>query len=107
MFGKIQRIGQPAGNQRIFYSTDIQVGSSETVRSATLNTNCFDLFIQTKPKQVDTYSISFLTWFIGFSEGDGSFVVAFRGDLHFVITQHSDDAQVLFYIKKQLGFGHI
>jgi hypothetical protein len=40
---------------------------------------------------------------IGFSEGDGSFVKASRGDLYFVITQDSRDKQVLEYIQKELN----
>lgn len=32
-------------------------------------------------------SSKFLTWFIGFTEGEGSFMVNNRGDLAFVITQ--------------------
>lgn len=44
---------------------------------------------------------------IGFTEGDGSFIVNKNGTLEFRITQSSKDAQVLFYIKKELGFGSV
>jgi hypothetical protein len=44
---------------------------------------------------------------IGFTEGDGSFVVNKNGTLEIRITQSSKDAQVLFYIKKELGFGSV
>lgn len=50
---------------------------------------------------------SFKFWFIGFTEGDGSFISNRDGYLEFKITQSSVDAQVLFYIKKQLGFGSV
>lgn len=51
---------------------------------------------------------NFLSWFIGFAEGDGCFCLSGkRGYLEFKITQSSSDAQVLFYIKKQLGFGSV
>lgn len=51
---------------------------------------------------------NFLSWFIGFTEGDGCFcLTGNRGYLEFKITQSSSDAQVLFYIKKQLGFGSV
>jgi len=56
---------------------------------------------QTKP------SNKFLEWFIGFSEGVGSFILAKRGDLSFVITQSTLDVQVLNYIKDTLGFGKV
>lgn len=49
----------------------------------------------------------FLTWLIGFSEGDGSFIKANRGDLSFVITQDSRDKQVLDFIKEQLNMGKV
>ena len=50
---------------------------------------------------------SFLTWLIGFTEGDGCFTVAKRGDLSFVITQDTRDIQVLNMIQRELGFGKI
>ena len=49
----------------------------------------------------------FLQWFIGFSEGEGSFILAKRGDLAFVITQSTRDIQSLNYIKDTLGFGKV
>jgi len=49
----------------------------------------------------------FLTWLIGFAEGDGSFSKASRGDLYFVITQDTRDTQVLEYIQKQLNMGKV
>ena len=52
-------------------------------------------------------SIAFLEWFIGFTEGDGSFIVPKRGGLQFVITQSSSDIQVLNYIKTNLGFDKV
>jgi len=64
-----------------------------------LNSKCYGKFKQP--------SIDFLNWFIGFSEGDGSFICAKRGDLHFVITQDSRDKQVLDYIQKELNMGKV
>lgn len=49
----------------------------------------------------------FLQWLIGFSEGEGSFIVGKRGDLSFVITQSTVDIQSLNYIKDNLGFGKV
>nr|YP_010710796.1 hypothetical protein P2Z26_mgp20 [Gonatophragmium mori]WCZ71160.1 hypothetical protein [Gonatophragmium mori] len=49
----------------------------------------------------------FLEWFIGFCEGEGSFIIAKRGDLSFVVTQSSSDIETLNYIKKNLGFGKV
>ncbi len=52
-------------------------------------------------------SKAFLEWFIGFTEGDGSFIVSKRGGLQFVITQSSSDVQVLNYIQTNFGFGKV
>lgn len=50
---------------------------------------------------------NFLEWLIGFTEGEGSFILAKRGDLAFVITQSTTDVKSLYYIKDNLGFGKI
>jgi hypothetical protein len=52
-------------------------------------------------------SSNFLTWFIGFSEGEGSFIVNNRGDLAFVVTQSTTDIKVLYFIQETLGFGKV
>lgn len=62
----------------------------------------------------ETNTRKFLFWFIGFSEGDGSWIVSNCYDKRinksylrtfFIINQK--DPKVLFYIKKQLGFGTV
>ena len=52
-------------------------------------------------------SKDFLCWFIGFTEGEGSFVVNNRGDLSFIITQSTSDINILYYIQDILGFGKV
>jgi hypothetical protein len=52
-------------------------------------------------------SYNFLTWFIGFTEGDGSFIINKRGDLAFCITQSTSDIQVIEFIQETLGFGKV
>jgi len=79
LLGKIQDEGQSAGNSNR--------SSSETTCEAFKLNDDFKL------------------WFIGFVEGDGSFIVNKDGYLEFRITQSSKDAQILFMIKKELGFG--
>lgn len=81
-------------------------GSSETLREKTLNFNNFKTnFLPKHKKNID---ISFLEWFVGFSEGDGSFIVS-KGSkqlrLFFIITQN--DLQVLHMIRTKLGFGRV
>ncbi len=64
-----------------------------------LNSKCYGIKNQPSPE--------FLSWLIGFSEGDGSFIKASRGDLYFVITQDSRDKQILEYIQKELNMGKV
>lgn len=86
--------------------------STSVVNSSMYNTRNYDFkpFYCNYAKVYPNYkqpSIEFLQWFIGFTEGEGSFVVAKRGDLSFVITQSSEDINVLNYIVKNLNFGKI
>ena len=64
-----------------------------------LNSKCYGKIKQPSPE--------FLTWLIGFSEGDGSFVKSQRGDLHFVIVQNTRDKEVLEFIQKELNMGKV
>ena len=79
------------------------LGSSETTCEITFN---FDLFyanlVQQKKKK--DISIKFLQWFIGFVEGDGSFIVS-KGRLFFIINQKC--IKTLYFIKSILGFGRV
>jgi len=51
---------------------------------------------------------SFLIWLIGFTEGDGSFVISkTKNVLQFVITQSSEDLKILENIKIELGLGQV
>lgn len=71
---------------------------------------CFDSFFEKYNMYLPnkyTPSKNFLTWFIGFTEGEGSFIVNKRGDLCFVITQNNINLYVLKYIQNVLGFGKV
>jgi len=48
----------------------------------------------------------FLEWFIGFFEGKGSFIVL-KNKVYFNISVSIKDIQVLYYIRKELGFGKV
>ena len=80
LFGKIQDKGLSTGNFNI-------ISSEATCEAFILKDDKFKL------------------WFIGFVEGDGSFTLNKDGNFEFKITQSSEDAQILFMIKKELGFG--
>ncbi len=99
LLGKIFNKGQSAGNFMRQNESDLSIfkhkGSSETTRE--INNNNYTNYLK--------YDFKF--WFIGFAEGDGNFSVYKNKYLEFKITQSSNDAQVLFYIKKELGFGSV
>lgn len=83
---------------RVFLSTNTQ------------KTNIFDKYYELNSKcygKSKQPSPDFLNWFVGFSEGDGSFIRSTRGDLHFVVCQDTRDRQVLDYIQKELNIGKV
>ena len=101
LLGKIQYKSQFArnfmGSNKITLSNSLKhKDSSETIREI----NNYDIFFK---KLNDKFKF----WFIGFAEGEGSFSVYKNKYLEFKVTQSSSDAQILFYIKKQLGFGSV
>ena len=54
----------------------------------------------------------FLEWFIGFSEGDGCFVINKylnneKSYSSFIITQSDKDIQILHFIQNKIGFGKV
>nr|AYQ95243.1 hypothetical protein [Trochiscia hystrix] len=96
-----------------------KLGSSETTRKAPSRLRnkinkrpafAFHNYLKNMPqhikiKKIDLY-LSFLEWFIGFAEGDGSFVIRKdRSRISFELAQK--DPQVLYFIKKKLGFGKV
>lgn len=49
----------------------------------------------------------FLSWLIGFTEGDGCFVVNHRQELSFIITQGCQNVSVLKYVQTILNMGSV
>lgn len=78
-------------------------GSSETVRGITFD---FENYVNVKPRHKKNIDINFIIWFIGFVEGDGSFVVS-NNKVYFDLTQHLRDIALLYQIKTTLGFGSV
>ena len=78
-----------------------KIGSSETIRKTTLDFNLYNNnCVQHKRKT----STAFLEWFVGFAEGDCSFIIS-NGRLFFIINQKEE--RVLHYIRTNLGFGKV
>jgi hypothetical protein len=78
-------------------------GSSETTCDITYN---FYEYLNLIPQHKKKINRNFLEWFIGFTEGDGSFIIS-KNKVYFDITKNLNDIQVLYYIKKELGFGKV
>ena len=112
--------GDPVLYQHLFFQTDyihlstifLASGCSKNWQHTSNRKFYFDFtafysnFIEIYPN-LRKPSEDFLKWFIGFSEGEGSFIIAKRGDLAFVITQSTTDIKSLNYIKENLGFGNV
>nr|QCQ69151.1 LAGLIDADG endonuclease [Powellomyces hirtus] len=75
--------------------------SSETTRNSTFN---FEPYRKIKPSHKSNICPNFLTWFIGFVEGDGSFINGKQGP-SFELCQNIRDLDLLYYIRTTLGFG--
>jgi hypothetical protein len=86
--GKILKNRQSARNQ-----IKNSLGSSEAIRKISFfkNYNGF------QPSQIKDLDTNFLCWFIGFTEGDGSFCTNGKRNLFQIVQK---DPKVLYYIKK-------
>lgn len=76
--------------------------SSETTRETSFN---YDEFRNLSGKNLDEISDNWLTWFIGFSEGDGAFLTGKNKRLVFVLTQK--EIAILNHIHETLGIGRV
>jgi hypothetical protein len=93
--------------------------TSETTREAVSKQKNFDFtnYKKHKPSHIKDLDESFLSWFIGLMEGDGSFWTRdtevgskFKFEnkrAEIEITQHIDNIKLLHYIRTKLGFGRV
>ena len=89
------------------------IGSSETTRESPFPTFDFTNYLcyhrpEHRCKEDTGITITFLEWFVGFTEGDGCFFSGMeegRPRLRFTLTQK--DAKLLYKVKKCLGFGYV
>jgi len=84
------------------------LGSSETTREAPLFKKSqfdFSLYFQNaQPDHIKITDIKFLQWFVGFSEGEGSFIIC-KNYCSFIIKQK--EIALLYNIRTRLGFGKV
>ena len=87
----------------------LKLNSSETTREKLLTQFNFETYLKYgTPQQIKNINIDFLEWFIGFFEAEGSFSCWFDGKTNRVeieITQK--DPQLMYKIRKNLGFGQV
>lgn len=89
-------------NQPVTLLSFVNSGTSETACDITF---IFNNYLNKKVlhKKINK---KFLEWFIGFAEGKGSFIVL-NNKVYFDINVGIKDIQVIYYIKKELGFGKV
>ena len=90
---------QSAGNLNYVVYNVVDKSSSETTRKTSFNFLSFRKETNISEKQI---SNAWLSWFIGFSEGDGAFLT-YKNTCTFVITQKEEE--ILHHIKDTLGIG--
>lgn len=78
-------------------------GTSETACDITFK---FNNYLNQKVIHKKKINKRFLEWFIGFTEGKGCFIVL-NNKVYFDISVSIKDIQVLYYLKKELGFGRV
>jgi len=85
-----------------YYIYSIKLGTKMKFSFLTINNDFYfsSFYVKLKDYFPNNYfpSSNFLTWFVGFTEGERSFIVNKRGDLAFVITQSTSDIKVLQFI---------
>ena len=98
---------QSAGNLSLYSSNSKIQSASETLRKTSFNFSAFRLYYHTLfGNTAQDLSNDWLTWFIGFVEGDGAIQTYANGTrVRFVLTQK--ESGILFHIQKLLGIGTV
>jgi len=96
---------QSADNLSLYSLKDNKQSVSETTRETSFNFSAFRLYYNTLfGNDAQHLTNNWLTWLIGFVEGDGAIQTYANGKrVRFVLTQK--ESAILFYIQKNLGIG--
>ena len=95
---------QSADNMSLNSLKDSKHSVSETTRETSFNFSAFRIYFNTLFKNSDQLSDNWLTWFIGFVEGDGALQTYDKGKrVRFVLTQK--ESAILYSIQSKLNIG--
>lgn len=95
---------QLADNLSLYFLNDDKQSVSETTRETSFNFSDFHCYYNTLFKYKDPISNEWLTWFIGFAEGDGAIQTYDDGKrVRFVLTQK--ESHILHKIQFKLNIG--
>ena len=96
---------QLAGNLSLYSLKSNTLSTSETTRETSFNYSAFRLYYSTLfNSDAPHLSKDWLTWFIGFVEGDGAIQTYGKGTrVRFVLTQK--ESGILYHIHNKLGIG--
>ena len=96
-----------AGNLSLCSSESKIQSASQTIRETSFNFSAFrQYYITLFGNAAQHLSNNWLTWFIGFVEGDGAIQTYANGTrVRLVLTQK--ESAILFYIQKKLGIGTV
>jgi hypothetical protein len=96
---------QSAGNLSLYSSKSSKQSASETIRKSSFNLSAFRQYYNTLfGKTAEHLSDNWLTWFIGFVEGDGAIQTYANGTrVRFVLTQK--ESGILYYVHNMLRIG--
>ena len=96
---------QSAGNLSLYFSESKTQSASETTRETSFNFLAFRQYYNTLfGNAAQNLGDNWLTWFIGFAEGDGAIQTYAKGTrVRFVLTQK--ESAILYHIQNKLGIG--
>jgi hypothetical protein len=95
---------QSADNMSLNFLKNSKHSVSETTRETSFEFSAFHVYFNTLFKNKDHLSDDWLTWFIGFAEGDGAIQTYGEGKrVRFVLTQK--ESAILYNIQHKLNIG--
>lgn len=95
---------QSADNLSLYSLNDNKQSVLETTRETSFNFSAFHTYYNTLFKNKYPFSNEWLTWFVGFAEGDGAIQTYDEGKrVRFVLTQKESD--ILYKIQLKLNIG--